>query len=92
MVTGKIDTTSESSPLKLAVIAVDHIKVFLNLDTIKYDNNEIHEEYSGNGYNLDLTYKEKKEDQHSLIYEGHLTVTHNNLKSEYKIVRISGYR
>jgi hypothetical protein len=90
-VTGKIDTTSETPPLKLAVVSIDNNNISLDLDKTKTNNEEISEVYSGNGYTLNLIYKEKKESGYGLIYEGNLIIEHDNLKSEYKIVGTVGY-
>jgi hypothetical protein len=91
LVTGKIDTTSESPPLRLAVVSVDHKKIFLTLRKARTSNNEIHENYSGNGYDLNLVFKEKKIQNHSPIYEGYFAIEHNGLKSNYNVVGTSGY-
>lgn len=91
LVTGKIDTTVATPPRRLAVFTVNHEKIFLTLNRAKTDNGEISEEYSGNGYNLDLTYKEKKIQNHSPIYEGYFTIRHDNLRSGYDVVGTSEY-
>ena len=90
LVTGKIDTTSESPPLRLAVIVVDHTKVFLNLHKAQVNNDETTERYSGNGYDLVLVYKEKNILHHSPIYEGYFVIQRNNSKSQYEVVGTSG--
>ena len=91
LVTGKIDTTSESPPRRLAVVSVDHKKLFLTLRKTRTINDETSENYSGNGYNLNLVFKEKKIQNHSPIYEGYFVVERNGLKSNYNVVGTSGY-
>jgi len=91
LVTGKIDTTSETPPLKLAIISVDNTKIFMHLDKTTSNNEEVREIYSGNGYALSLIYREKKESSHGLIYEGHLIIEHNSVKTEYNVVGTPGY-
>ena len=91
LVTGRIDTTSESPPLRLAVISVDHKKLFLPLRKTRTKNDEINENYSGNGYSINLVFKEKRIQNHSPIYEGYFVVEHSRLKSNYNIVGVSGY-
>ena len=89
--TGKLDTTSESLPLQLAVISISRNKIFIRLDKTKTNNEEVIEIYSGSGYTLNLTYKKKEEPGHGSIYNGRLIIEHDNLKSEYKVVGTHGY-
>ena len=91
LVTGRIDTTSESPPLRLAVIAVDHRKIFLRLSKAKVSNDKITEKYTGNGYVLDLSYTEKHIQNHSPIYEGYFVIEQDNNRSQYEVVGTSGY-
>jgi hypothetical protein len=91
LVTGRIDTTSESPPLRLAVIVVGHTKVFLNFRKAQVNHDEITERYSGNGYDLILVYKEKHIRNHSPIYEGYFVIRRDNNKSQYEVVGTSGY-
>jgi hypothetical protein len=91
LVTGKIDTTSESPPLRLAVIAIDHKKIFLRLARTKTINEETTEKYSGDGYVLNLTYKEKHIQNHSPIYEGYFVIEQDDNRSQYEVVGTSGY-
>ena len=91
LVTGKIDTTSESPPLRLAVIAIDHKKIFLHLAKTRTMNEETNEKYSGDGYILNLTYKEKHIQNHSPIYEGYFVIEQDNNRSQYEVVGTSGY-
>lgn len=91
LVTGKIDTTSEFPPVRLAVVVVDHHKIFLKLKRVKENGDDITEQYSGNGYDLNLVYKGKKIQNHSTIYEGYFIIRHDNVKSVYNVVGTSGY-
>jgi len=91
LVTGKIDTTTETPPRRLAVISVGHSKIFIGLKKSTIRNDEINEQYAGSGYSLDLTYKEQRVRGHSPIYEGYFTVEHGNLRSTYNVVGTSGY-
>jgi len=90
LVTGRIDTTSESPPLHLAVIAVDHQNIFLRLQKAKSTTDEVNEKYSGDGYRLDLMYKEKHVPNHSPIYEGYFVVEKNDGETQYEVVGTSG--
>lgn len=90
LVTGRIDTTSESPPLRLAVIAVDHQKIFLRLSKTKINNDKTTERYSGNGYVLNLSYIEKRIENHSPIYEGYFVIEQDNNKSQYEVVGMAG--
>jgi len=90
LVTGRIDTTSESPPLHLAVIAVDRRNIFLRLQKAKSANDEVNERYSGEGYHLDLLYKEKHVPNHSPIYEGYFVVEKDDSKTQYEVVGTSG--
>jgi hypothetical protein len=91
LVTGKIDTTSESPPISLAIVVIDKKKIMLTLIKAKKLNDEISEEYSGSGYDLTLAYKEKKSSTYTLIYEGNLIIKDNKLKSQYKVIGVDGY-
>ncbi|HEY2720197.1 MAG TPA: hypothetical protein VGI82_00645 [Chitinophagaceae bacterium] len=91
LITGKIDTTTEVPPLRLAVINIDHKRIFLTLRKSTVTENGINERYSGNGYSLDLNFRENKVKNHSPIYEGYLTLEGDNSKSEYNIVGTTGY-
>ena len=91
LVTGRIDTTSESPPLRLAVIAIDHHKIFLRLSKTKVNNDKTTEKYTGNGYVLDLSYTEKQIQNHSPIFEGYFVIEQDSNRSQYEVVGISGY-
>jgi hypothetical protein len=91
LVTGKIDTTSESPPLRLAVIAIDHKKIFLRLAKTQTVNDLTTEKYAGDGYVLNLSYKEKHIQNHSPIYEGFFVIEQDNNRSQYEVVGTSGY-
>lgn len=91
LITGKIDTTTESPPLRLAVISVNHNKIFLTLRKAHTTDDGINENYSGNGYSLSLTFKERKIQNHSPIYEGYFVIGHDHLRSSYNVVGTSGY-
>jgi hypothetical protein len=92
LVTGKIDTTSETPPIKQGVIAIDKKKIYLDLIKSISINDMTFEEYSGNGYTLKLTYKKNNSELSSEGFPGTLTVRHGNFSSEYKIVGESGFQ
>lgn len=92
LVTGKVDTTSEFPPKHMAVVAVENKMVFLLLQKSDIKDEEVKEEYSGNGYHLDLVYKEKKIQNHAALYEGYFTIQHSQQRSHYTVVGTSnGY-
>src|ERR1043165_2711194 len=57
LITGRIDTTSESPPPRKAVIMIDHKRLFLPLRKSVVTGDEINERYRGAGYDLSLVYK-----------------------------------
>jgi hypothetical protein len=91
LVTGKIDTTSESPPLRLAVVVVGRDNIFLKLTKTKTDHELITEEYSGNGYKINLVYRQENIKNHSPIYEGYFVIEHGDTKSQYEVVGASRY-
>jgi hypothetical protein len=92
LVTGKIDTTSETPPINQGVISIDKKKIYLNLIKSLTTNSTTTEEYSGEGYNIKLSYKKSDLNLTSGQVSGSLTVRHGNLTSEYKIVGVNGYQ
>lgn len=91
MVTGKIDTTSETPPVRLGVIAIGEKKIYLNLINKTTSNDIINEEYSGEGYSLKLSYK-INDPGPSKTLEGKLIIGYGNLNTEYTIVGEPGYQ
>ena len=91
LITGRIDTTTDSPPLHLAIVSVAHHKFFLKLLKTNSKDDAMTEKYAGNGYSLDLTYREKHIQDHSPIYEGYFIIRHTNNRSQYEVVGSSVY-
>src|SRR5438552_15976642 len=79
LITGKVDTTLEFPPVRIAVIVISKNKIFLTLQKTQLKNDETNEKYQGEGYNLHLRYKEKQQN-HSPIYYGYLVIKYGTSK------------
>jgi hypothetical protein len=90
LVTGKVDTTSEVPPLKMAVVVIDKNKIFLNFIRSTKINDATTEEYSGSGYNLKVIYTVKGQGLSAEQYAGTIFIKRGNLDSEYKVVGLPG--
>lgn len=65
--------------------------MFKLVNSQQNNNKETTEEYSGDGYDLKLTYKEKEDKNYSIVYEGRLIIKNNLQKSNYTLVGMEGY-
>jgi len=87
--TGVIDTTTETPPIKVAVVMIGRKDYYLHLINTKTEENEIQQSYAGNGYNLILSYHENGSYNHLPKYEGKFTISDSINKAEYKV---EGYK
>ena len=90
LVTGTIDTTTEVSPMDVAVIIIDKKEQVLYRNKSDVKNNEYSERYSGNGYTLTLNYKKGMNHLFS-SYEGTLEISKGFSSAKYSIVGVDGY-
>ena len=89
--TGKIDTTSESPPIEMGFISINHQTIQLALIRRNIQKDLVNEEYAGFGYELLVTYTIKQEVTNSKFSKGHLIIKHGKSKSAYDVVCEHGY-
>jgi hypothetical protein len=81
--TGQIDTTDEHGPINSSIIKVNKKEFILTLINTSTINNQITEEYSGQGYLLILTYAKLEDDKSD--YKGVLHIENGNQKADYNV-------
>ena len=91
LITGNIDTTSETPPLKMAFISINNKTIQLNFIKENIKSNQFSQEYAGNGYELFFRFPINLEGDHSKFSISHLIIKHGKLKSEYDVFCESGY-
>jgi hypothetical protein len=90
LVTGTIDTTTETPPADVAVIMIDKQQLILHKTKSVANSNEVKEIYSGSGYSLLLEYT--KTNKHLFTsYEGELEISKPGAESAYHVVGVDGY-
>jgi hypothetical protein len=85
--TGQIDTTDEHAPIKSSIIVVNKKEFILTLIQASDVNNQITEEYAGQGYRLTLTYSKMEDDQSG--YKGILHIENGNQETDYHVEGMS---
>jgi hypothetical protein len=81
--TGQIDTTDEHAPINSSIIKINKKEFILTLINTSTVNNQITEEYSGQGYRLILTYAKLEDDKSD--YKGVLHIENGNQKADYNV-------
>ena len=91
LIVGSIDTTSETAPIKMAFISINHKTIQLNFIKENIKSNQFSQEYAGNGYELMFRFPINQEGDHSKFSESHLIIKYGKSKSEYDVICASGY-
>jgi hypothetical protein len=87
--TGTIDTTTEQPPIPIAIIIIDKKEIILKLKSQHEENNQFNRMYEGEGYKLNLNYKEEAGEYYQTIFPGKFILEKDGYKSEYDIVGIN---
>ncbi|HLY71698.1 MAG TPA: hypothetical protein VKR53_18320 [Puia sp.] len=83
--TGVIDTTDELPPIETAIINIDNEEIILTLKKSYTENGYSIEKYSGQNYDLTLTYKRDQNNNGSVAYIGKFVIEINKHKTEFSI-------
>lgn len=88
---GVIDTTTEQSPIKTAILNIDKTEIVLNLKSDSILGDRTIQKYSDGIYYLTLDFVAKKNgrNSNSNLYNSICTITKNKLSSRYELVGVS---
>jgi hypothetical protein len=89
--TGKIDTTDEHPPVKVALVSINKKMIQLYFVETFNKGKETVDAYYGAGYTMLLTYYKTGTTTDNQYAKTHLTIRKGELRSEYTLFRKKGY-